>query len=249
MKRIAFILALMLALLSFMPAASADGWTGFHSDPTPAPAPAAIPTQTIGSVVIPAEISVTPAGEFRVYDKDRLEGLTSVVGWPQEKNTKGEGLCTSSAMTTLLRRKQYLDTGSYSYNFSDVRTSLGISGTPNSKGRYKDGSFRFDPKKGWKHKNSDGTTTVYYTKVSTSSDYRKAKNLAKMIDKHPEGVGIYAKYGSGKYHAIILSHYKQDGDDYTFYAYDPSNEGDWEELMKSARPEIAEAVEALKNQQ
>ena len=226
MKKLTFLMVLLLTIALLLPTVSAgDGFNGFYR-----PAETPSPMEGIGAVALPAEKVVTPAGTYIVYDKKNLEGLSSVVGWPQEKNTKGEGLCTSSAMTTLLRRKQYLDTGAYSYDFSDVRTSLGASGTPNSKGRYKDCSFSFTPKKGWKHKNADGTTTVYYTKTSDSSTYRKASGLANMIDKHPEGVGIYTKYASGKYHAIILSDYVKDGDSYTFYAYDPADKGERLEL-------------------
>ena len=154
--------------------------------------------------------------------------LTWVVGCNQEFSKNGGGLCTSSATGTLLRRRQAAEGKEVTYTFSDVRISLGGSGTPNSKGKYDSLQFYYTPENGWIHTDPDtGEQTVYYTvEESTAVHAKNREYIADLLDVHPEGVVIYVKYGYGGKHSILLSDYVRNSDgSLSFYAYDPANHG------------------------
>ena len=166
------------------------------------------------------------------YDKNTQYGisaerLTWVVGCNQEKS-KSSGLCTSSATGTLLRRRQAAEGKKVTFTFGDTRSSCGGNPIPDAQGRYQSCNFYYAPENGWIHTDEvTGEKTVYYTvKEESKTHVKNREYLADLLDKHPEGVCLYASYASGRRHAILISDYtrKSDGT-IQFYAYDPANHG------------------------
>lgn len=130
--------------------------------------------------------------------------------------------CTSCAITTMLRRKQFVDGKKITFNLEDVRVS---SGCPASNPLRDNPNFNMNGT--WKdiYSVKSGSNTSYTTTsmALTGNFASKKKQLAQMLDRHPEGVVFYATYPGSK-HAITVSDYaiKSNGD-YQFYAYDPIN--------------------------
>lgn len=146
-----------------------------------------------------------------------VSGLKDVPGCAQEKS-----YCTSCAITTMLRRKQFVDGKTITFNLEDVRVS---SGCPANNPLRDNPHFKMEGTWTDVYSVSSGAHSSYTTKsVRLSGDFTtKKRQLAQLLDQHPEGVVFYAKY-PGSIHAITVSDYeiKSDGD-YQFYAYDPIN--------------------------
>lgn len=167
-----------------------------------------------------------------VYDEDTEYGisperLTWVEGCNQEFS-KASGLCTSSATGTLLRRRQAAEGKRVTFTFADTRTSCGGNPIPDANGKYQSCNFYYAPENGWIHTDEvTGEKTVYYTvKEESKTHVRNREYLADLLDKHPEGVCLYATYGSKGRHAILISEYTRRSDGtLQFYAYDPANHG------------------------
>ena len=156
------------------------------------------------------------------------ENLTWVTGWKQEFS-KSSGLCTSSATTSLLRRRQAAEGKEVTITFGDVRAALGGSPIPDKNGKYESCNSYFTEKTPFYHleDKSDGNdeTDVYYLMKETDTEHTHNREyLADLLDVHPEGVVVYTTYGSSGRHGILISDYvrKSDGS-LKFYAYDPAN--------------------------
>ncbi len=140
--------------------------------------------------------------------------LASVPGCEQIKN-----YCTSCAIVTMLRRKQFVDGRQITFNFDDVRVSAGAP-----RNNPQQDLPRFSMNGTWTDlvTVSSGSNTSYTTRSKgLYGDFAAKKGaLAQMLDEHPEGVVLYARY-PGSQHAITVSDYTTSGGDYQFYAYDP----------------------------
>ena len=184
--------------------------------------------------------SEEPDGEQSraVKDSDVVFGISAdslkwVTGWKQEFS-RSSGLCTSSASTTLLRRRQAAEGKEVTFTFSDIRAAMGGDPVPDSNGKYGSCSSYFSSTTPFKHlydekgkKIKNPSDDVYYlikeTEVTLSHN---REYIADLLDVHPEGVVVYSRYpGSGRgMHAILLSDYERHKDgSLQFYAYDPAN--------------------------
>ncbi len=138
------------------------------------------------------------------------EKLNNMQGQKQQRNSKGEGLCTSAALTTLINRRFIVDGKDTTIEFwNDIR-----------KDYLNNGGFK------WENKPTDKIpyATESVTKSEILKNYKSIEDYIKnMLDNHPEGIEIYSDYGSNN-HAIVISRYeiKEDGS-IQFYAYDPSS--------------------------
>lgn len=164
--------------------------------------------------------------------KECAYGISSInLSWVEgcdQKSSKTTGLCTSSATGTLLRRRQAAEGKEVTFTFSDVRTSLGGSGIPNSMGKYSDLIFDYTPAGGWVHEDAlTGEQTVYYTaREDNYSLVHNTDHIADLMDRHPEGIVIYVQYGYDGRHAIVLSDYvRHKNGVISFFAYDPADHG------------------------
>lgn len=127
------------------------------------------------------------------------------------------GLCTYSATTTLLMRKQVVDGREPSFSFDDVyRTNGGTRGV-NSDGTWPDDSSFY-----WTRTYSKDNDTYTMKYQSGPIDSEKLKT---MLNEHPEGVIIYAPSSGGYSHAIVMTDYElhEDGT-VSFFADDPVND-------------------------
>lgn len=172
------------------------------------------------------------ATETPKYDENTQYGisaarLTWVEGCNQEYS-KSSGLCTSSATGTLLRRRQAAEGKRVTFTFADTRSSCGGNPIPDERGRYQSCNFYYTPAGGWIHTDAvSGEKSVYYTvKEESAVHVRNREYIADLLDKHPEGICLYANYGSKGRHAILISDYKRNSDGtLQFFAYDPANHG------------------------
>lgn len=135
--------------------------------------------------------------------------LRTVSGWYQVQN-----MCTSSATTALLRRAQAADGRNVTFTFSDIRHTLGSW-------QYSDGTWSsvdFGFEQTWTSANGDRYQTRYSTSPQSTED------LVNYLNKHPEGILVYAIYYSGRgRHAIVISDYEWTAESgYRFYCYDPA---------------------------
>jgi len=151
--------------------------------------------------------------------------INSVLGCKQHRNSSGEGICTSCATVTLLRRKQFLDGKAVTFNIEDVRASLGapFSDIMRSVIFNADGTY-------WRDTYSvrNGNNTTYHTVIEGSRKLNmgteaKKRHIATLLQSHPEGIVAFCKYGNGGTHAIVISDYNVTANGgYQFYAYDPA---------------------------
>jgi len=139
------------------------------------------------------------------------------VGQTQETEHSGSGLCTYSATTTLLRRKEAADGKEPSFDFGDVHKTNGGNGQIDSDGRWPDSEYAF----GRKYTSKDGQTTyqMSYEDGNSSND-----RIVELLKDHPEGIMIWSPSSGGFNHAIVITDYevKSDGS-IQFYADDPVN--------------------------
>lgn len=156
------------------------------------------------------------------------KNLNDVHGCVQFQNTSGDGICTSCATVTLLRRKQFLDGKELTFNIGDVRMSYGGKRADIDKGIYTPG-FSWDNRT-WtdEYTVQNGSNSSYKTKEDTSklssNSLTAAQNrVIELLKSHPEGVVLYnkAKASDGKYywHAIVVTDYTNG----QFYAIDSVN--------------------------
>lgn len=171
-----------------------------------------------------ADVSPVSKATSGVYGIS-AENLTWVTGCKQEYS-KSSGLCTSCATGTLLRRRQAAEGKAVTFTFGDTRVSCGGNPVPDKKGYYESCSFYYTPANGWIHTDEEtGEKEVYYTvKEEEKTHTHNREYIADLLDVHPEGIVVYANYGSKGRHAILISDYvrKKDGS-LQFYAYDPAN--------------------------
>lgn len=160
------------------------------------------------------------------YQNRTSSGLNSVAGCPMYYSEDGGGLCTSSATVTLLRRKQYVDGKTVTFNIGDVRVSMGADPSDIDKGIYKSLDFyatnmavtwRDCYTRWWGVTSTYTTTPVKAADMGSTVSARKSC-LVSLLKTHPEGVVLYSNS-----HAVVISDYTvTSGGDYQFYAYDPS---------------------------
>ncbi len=173
------------------------------------------------------------------------DNLLWVTGWKQEFS-KSSGLCTSSATTSLLRRRQAAEGKEVTFNFGDIRAALGGNPIPDANGKYESCNSYFSSTTPFVHLTSEGTKSeasiaasedetedeaepvepeVYYLIKETVGTHAKNREyLADLLDVHPEGVVTYATYPKNGRHAILISDYERKSDgSLQFYAYDPAN--------------------------
>lgn len=152
--------------------------------------------------------------------------LTSVQGCKQHRNASGEGICTSCATVTLLRRKQFLDGKPITFQVEDVRASLGapFDNIMVSVGFTANGTYWRD-----NYTVRDGNNTVYRTVIEGSGSLKnmsiasKKQHIISLLNSHPEGIIVYCNYGNNRWHAIVISDYAVNSNgSYQFYAYDPA---------------------------
>lgn len=136
--------------------------------------------------------------------------LESVRGCKQFKD-----MCTSCATVALLPRREYVDGKELTFNFGDVRMSLGAKRGDLDRGIYK--SLTFYAARTWtdSYTVTNGGNTSYTTRLISGSAGTKDKVL-ELLRTHPEGVVIYKNYGPSS-HAITITDYSGG----RFYAIDP----------------------------
>lgn len=151
------------------------------------------------------------------------ENLLWVTGWKQEFS-KSSGLCTSSATTSLLRRRQAAEGKEVTIIFGDVRQAMGGNPTPDKNGKYESCSSYFSSSTPFKDFDNEDSDVYYLTRDYQDTHAKNREYIADLLDVHPEGVVVYANYGSSGRHGILISDYtrKKDGS-IQFYAYDPAN--------------------------
>lgn len=153
-------------------------------------------------------------------------GLNDVPGCKMYFCEDGSGLCTSCATVTLLRRRQYVDGKGVTFNFGDVRVSMGADPSDIDQGVYKSLNFYAtnldvtwtDCYTCWRSPTTSYTTTPLTAAALGSTAAARKSSLVKLLDAHPEGVVLYSNG-----HAVAVTDYavKSDGS-YQFYACDPS---------------------------
>lgn len=159
--------------------------------------------------------------KYEVY-RNKVEDVSSKVpvGELQQNERYSDGstggLCTYSATTTLLRRKQAADGMDPSYQFDDVyRTNGGQIGR-NADGTWPaDSSYYFN-----RTYSKDGSSyTMSYINHGVSS-----QEMAEMLDQHPEGMMVWSPAG-GYNHAVVVTDYTvDDSGNIHFFADDPVND-------------------------
>ena len=161
--------------------------------------------------------------KYEVY-RNKVEDVSGKVpvGESQQNERYSDGstggLCTYSATTTLLRRKQAADGMEPSYQFDDVyRTNGGQIGR-NADGTWPaDSSYYFN-----RTYSKDGSSyTMSYINHGVSS-----QEMAEMLDQHPEGIMVWSPAG-GYNHAVVVTDYTvDDSGNIHFFADDPVNDRD-----------------------
>lgn len=161
--------------------------------------------------------------KYEVY-RNKVEDVSSKVpvGESQQNERYSDGstggLCTYSATTTLLRRKQAAEGMEPSYQFDDVyRTNGGHIGR-NADGTWPaDSSYYFN-----RTYSKDGSSyTMSYINHGVSN-----QEMAEMLDQHPEGIMVWSPAG-GYNHAVVVTDYTvDDGGNIHFFADDPVNDRD-----------------------
>lgn len=155
--------------------------------------------------------------EYEAYRREADRIVDEVpVGQKQETERSSSGLCTYSATTTLLQRRQARDGKNVTFTFGDVHRVNGGSGKVDSDGIWPNSSFAF------------GRTYVADGGESYTMDYRngaiKESLVVELLNAHPEGIMIYSPSYGGYNHAIAITDYELNPDgSIQFYADDPVN--------------------------
>jgi len=139
------------------------------------------------------------------------------VGQKQETERSGSGLCTYSATTTLLRRREAADGRDPSFSFGDVHRANEGNGQVESDGIWPDSRYAF----GRKYTTNDGEKSY---QMAYEDGPSSVKQVVELLKQHPEGIMIYSPSCGGYDHAIVITDYeiREDGS-IQFYADDPVN--------------------------
>lgn len=151
------------------------------------------------------------------------DNLLWVTGWKQEFS-KSSGLCTSSATTSLLRRRQAAEGKEVTIIFGDIRQAMGGNPTPDKNGKYESCSSYFSSTTPFMDFDKEDSDVYYLIRDYESTHARNREYIADLLDVHPEGVVVYANYGNGGRHGILISDYvRKKSGAIQFYAYDPAD--------------------------
>lgn len=161
--------------------------------------------------------------KYEVY-RNKVQDVSSKVpvGESQQNERYSDGstggLCTYSATTTLLRRKQAAEGMEPSYQFDDVyRTNGGCIG------RNADGTWPADSSYYFNQTYSKDGSSYTMNYINHGVDSQK---MAEMLDQHPEGIMVWSPAG-GYNHAVVVTDYTvDDGGNIHFFADDPVNDRD-----------------------
>ena len=203
-------------------------------------------SESATKVAYAAGQQITPSKNLKLYavwvEFPMEELLAAEMGIPQAKNTDDDGICTSCATGTLIRRRQIVDGKEPSFTLSDIRMSLTNPNSSIEKRREKatptstSGKNHIYPSISFKVNgyNDNGFSNCYSgdgkqvykvasVKVSTigSNISLRKQYVIDLLKSHPEGIYIYAKYDSANdyKHAVVITSY--DEKTKTFYAIDP----------------------------
>lgn len=188
------------------------------------------PANPVPSDIYAYEIVTLSTDKVAPLDSSNSAGITEskplytvndVLGEIQRTGSLGSGLCTSSAMVTLLR---YSIVGSYNgqlnpnqITFGDVRASLGLAASANVDGKWPEGNFT--PANTWRYVDENGTTRTLKTSV-VASGKQTPESLYNLSQQYG-ALWVYVNHAYG-WHAIVLSHVDRDeAGNYHFWGYDP----------------------------
>ncbi len=159
------------------------------------------------------------AGEWKYLNTVAQINDKVPVGQKQETEQSGSGLCTYSATTTLLRRREAADGRDPTFDFGDVHKANGGNGSINGNGRWPDSSFTFS--RTYTSKDAQASYQMDYIEGHSSVDA-----IVALLKTHPEGIMIYSPSSGGYNHAIVITDYEQQSDgSIQLYADDPVNNG------------------------
>lgn len=157
----------------------------------------------------PKELS--PYEQYRVK-ADAAETAVPI-GQKQEKERSGSGLCTYSATTTLLQRRQAVDGYDVTFTFGDVHRVNGGSGQVDPDGVWPDSSFA------WGRSYTADSGETYQMREFEARD---EESIKKLLDKHPEGIVVWSPSSGGYNHAIVITDYEiNENGAMQFFADDP----------------------------
>lgn len=167
------------------------------------------------------KVDAIPSKEPTQYEqyrtKTEMAERNVPIGHKQEEERSGMGLCTYSATTTLLQRRQAVEGKAVTFTFSDVHRANGGSGQVDDDGIWPDSSFAW------------GRTYTSDAGESYTMNYeyggKDATSIQRLLDAHPEGIIVWAPSTGGYNHAVVITDYEisEDGA-IRFFADDPVND-------------------------